>query len=712
MKKIFTVFLFITSFLTVFAQTNYEEIFDAIPKMKDYEAYQMLFDYHKQTTSKTSVNVNCYYQMGVIMQKMMRQYDPFVKMETTQYCINNAKLYLSLCSHYFNENEARQNGRLYNALPQNKRQYADIKQDIATRIADVKEFEKYFKQANSALTNGIFKYSACLEFFDKINEKNERLNDLYFIADKELLMNLANLQLNFDSTKFYINKLQSTLEEYHLADYKISYSLTPIDVYRLNGVTSSNFLEKNFKLWDFADWVGEFNKILQGDVKFLHTQAEKVYTDNKQIINKLLMNNKSDLSADFMVNPMIINKMYKYDYNSLVALLLEEQESKIRFLYHKIDNVTSKNIFSALFFSKTNDYYSVLVDKKKELDQKLQIAQQKINAEGLKKYNDFFKKNFNNIDALKDTLTIENQRNQQLFHQAIDDYKNNVLNFGTADNTKILYKNENLYLSVTQSDKCLSNGYFVHSRVLLDNEKVAVSGTYLSENADKSAFVALFDKNKNVEWLKIIDKNSAQGLLISVANNGIAVIIRNLSGNKIQLYDFSGNMQKEFVLPAKSFPRKLIYNDVNQAFTVAFKGKTADNYEFSNDNLQILSLTSNLSLSWTKELAFNGFLSNIIFTNNIIYVYGAYTSLQNANNQTVNTKNNVTNAFVQTFDSFGNRNILKTFDEDFSYFPLFINKINNENTDIIAVKNSLNVSSEAFYMLLSEGIKTVFEFTK
>jgi hypothetical protein len=84
-------------------QPKYKDVYETIKTMKDYEAFQTLFNYQSATTSKDFVNVNGYYQMGLISQKMMRQYDPFLQSQNTAQCIADATTYLSLALHFFDE---------------------------------------------------------------------------------------------------------------------------------------------------------------------------------------------------------------------------------------------------------------------------------------------------------------------------------------------------------------------------------------------------------------------------------------------------------------------------------------------------------------------------------------------------------------------------------------------------------------------------------
>jgi hypothetical protein len=707
-------------------QQDYKVLYDAIKNMKDYEAFQTLFNYQAATTSKSYANANGYYQLGLISQKMMRQYDPFLQSDNVAQCISNAKTYLSLAKYYFNDKEAKKNGEYYQATTGPKT-YENIKKDIDSRSADVLEYKKYFDQNQGYLTQGIYRYNACIETFGKINAQNSRLNDLYFLADNELKQNLKNLQINFDSTLYYLEKLKHSLEEYSMNDYKISYSLAPVPVYRLHGLTSSNFIAKNVTLWDFRSWVDSFNVLLNTDVAFLYQKAEETHKENLDYINKLLRSDKTDIAPDYTINPLIINKIYKYDYNSVVAPLLVYQEEKIRFLYHNADNTIDHKINSSNDFAKSTGYYYSLIEKKQTVDSALSLTASKAIPEAVKKYDGFFKKNYKNFDGFQSYLKNESAANDLILHTALDTYKNNVLKpvvTGINIEKTIPYKDDVIYTDIVTPDKIAETGYFIHAKSVTSDKKVFVTGSY-SNKSETLAFAALLTDANNVEWLKTFDKKKVgkhHGVLAGYSDNGFYVVVSadNISANNnkeiinhFYLLDVSGNVKKDAELPSNGIPRKLIYDDISETFLIAYKGNSYSSYNVSNDMLLLQIYNSvNTSVVWSSSLQFTGYLSNVIRTNNRLYVYGAYSEIKDAAGKTVATDNNKVNLFAYTLDATGKWLSLKTFDTPFSCYPLLVSKISNEYVDVISAKDKPELSdakNSSYYLIISSDNKVYYK---
>jgi hypothetical protein len=609
--------------------------------------------------------------------------------------------------------EVKKNSAYYQATPE-PRTFENIKKDIDNRSADVLEHKKYFDRNQEYLKNGIFKYNACIEIFSKINAQNSRLNDLYFLADNELKKNLKDLQDNFDSTLYYLEKLKYSLEEYSMGDYKINYSLLPVPVYRLHGLTSSNFIAKNVTLWDFKSWVNAFNAVLDADVAFLYQKVEEVHKENLGYIEKLTRLDTTGIEPNYTINPLIINKVYKYDYNSVVAPLLIYQEEKIKCLYHNADNVIDTKLNSPNNYAKSNTFYYDLIVKKQMVDSALSLTSSKASTEALKKYSAFFAKNYKDFKGFQSYLKNEATANDAGLHAALDAYKNRF--FKPVSVGVLSHKEANLYTTIVPPDKTGEAGYFIHAKSVTADKKVFITGSYVN-NSEIQAFAALLNDSENIEWLRTFDKKEGKnyGVLAAHSDNGFTVVVSAANGNEISNYlyllDINGNEKKNLKLAATTVPRKLIYDDISETFFIAFKGNSYSPYDISSDVLHLYLLDSGLTTVWNSDLQFTGYLSNVIRTNNQLYVYGAYSEVKDAEGKVYTTDNEKINMFVYTASASGKQVSLKTFDAPFSYYPLLVSKISNEYVDVISVKNKLEPSedkSSSYYLIISSDNKVYY----
>jgi hypothetical protein len=688
------------------AQQDYKLVYEAIKNMKDYEAFQTLFNYQAATTSKDYANANGYYQLGLISQKMMRQYDPFLQPENVSQCISGAKTYFSLAGHYLDAKEAKKNSAYYQATPE-PRTFENIKKDIADRTDDVMEYKKYFDRSQEYLKSAIYKYNACLETFAGINAQNSRLNDLYFLVDGELKKNLENLRNSFDSTVHYLDLLKHSLEEYPLGDYKISYSLMPVPVYRLHGLTSSSFIAKNITLWDFRSWLDSFNEVLNTDVAFLYRKAEEVHGKNLDCIAKLLRNDKTGIPRDYTVDPLVINKIYKYDFNSVVAPLLKYQEEKIKFLYHRADNVIDARLDSPDIYAKSNTYYFDLIAKKQAVDSALALTSARTAPEAVKKYSAFFAANYKDFAGFQSYLKNEAAANSRDLHEALDGYANSILKPLVA--ATVPCKDGNLYTSIVTPDKTGEAGYFIHAKSVTPDRKVFITGSY-ANSSETQAFAALLNQVGDIEWLRLFDKTEGKshGVLAAHSDNGYIAVVSTdkgtATGNVICLLDAAGNVKKSLDLETAAVPRKLIYDDISETYLIAFKGNSYQPFAVSGDLLHVCLLDSGLKTVWNSTLQFTGYIAGLIRTNNRFYIYGAYSEIVDAGGKVYATDGGKISLFVSTVDAAGNQVALKTFDTPFSCYPLLVSKISNEYVDVICVKDRpefTGAKDVSYYLIIS-----------
>jgi hypothetical protein len=111
MYKIFNIFILLSLALTNLSgqSLRYKDVYASLKTSKDFEVYQLLLAFQKQEPQ----HANTYYQLGIINQRWMRQYDPFLKSDLVKSSIDNASLYLPLCLRFLDEKEARKNEDYY-----------------------------------------------------------------------------------------------------------------------------------------------------------------------------------------------------------------------------------------------------------------------------------------------------------------------------------------------------------------------------------------------------------------------------------------------------------------------------------------------------------------------------------------------------------------------------------------------------------------------
>jgi len=283
-----------------------------------------------------------------------------------------------------------------------------------------------------------------------------------------------------------------------------------------------------------------------------------------------------------------------------------------------------------------------------------------------------------------------------------------------GDEKTINYNSEPVNLQIT-SPASISSGkkYYIHSKSHISDKNMLIAGTHAIDK-QKTAFAALVDSAGAVKWLKEFKQTNtdSHALLTALLNDGYAVVISSKTNgkitNRILLLDANGNTKTSKDLPISSVPQKMIYDDIAQTYILAFKGDTYMPYHANSDIFNICMLNSKLETVWSNSLFFDGYLANVVKTDDNFYIYGAYSKLTTENGKTYNTNANRVNMFVCPISADGKWMSVTVFEEPFSYYPIAVSKINNEYVDVISVKDKQpdkliedrNVGGMPYYLII------------
>ena len=710
-------------------QREYNDLYKSLGSMKNPEAYRALFQYLQKTTSKDFANPSAYYQLGLVMQRFIKESDPFLNTKSLQEYLEQANVYFSLSKMALTNNNFRQYTDFFPEItPEGQKlTIEDVKKDIDKRLADMEEFTVHLNESLSCLVKSVNFYNYCITVFGEINQENSRLNDLYFLIDEPLSDKLNELGANFDSTLFYLDKLKASLEKYPLSNYKINYSLKQIPVYRLYGLNSSSFISENVTLWDFRTWVNNFHEIMNTDVAFLYGNAQAANSTNTAYIARLLNMDSQDIPPQYKLNPLIINKMLKYDFNSATAALLSYQEAKVNYLYSIVDNRIDNDLASFDRFSKSPEVFLTAVVAKQKTDELLTEAKAKATPESINKYAKFYQGNYRGFSGYEKYLSSEADENEAVLRNALNNYKDLILksHIRTGAEKTVDYKGKPIVFLITAPALLGSTeGYYIHSKSQFTNNEMLIAGTNVTEN-QKNAFVALTDSLGVVIWLKEFKqaKADSHAMLTEILNEGLAVIVSSPDGNAVKnrlllLDPANGNTRTTKDLLFSSVPQQLVYDDIAQTFVLSFKGNTFMPYSASGDPLLIAMLDARLETVWVKTLAFDGYVANVIKTDDNYYVYGTFRKLTDEAGRQYATRENQMNMFVYPVNADGNWLNVNVFEAPFSYFPLNVVKINNEYVDVISLKEaqpdqlieSRALGGNPYYMVIQSNSDVIYQY--
>ena len=694
MKRDITLIISLLIGYTSFSQ-KYKDVYESLTTMSDNEAYQTLQEFSQ---SKKNAHSASLYKMALIIEKRLDTYDPFLQEKAINQNVYNAELYISLAKLHLDEKVARQDGRYFDdVVPANPKKgptLEEITESINNHIVKIKNFKEVFTENRTNLYNAATKYNECISIYNEINRKNSKLKDLYFLVDNNLTSQLDALKINFDSTLYYLEKLQISLKKHPMFNYTFNYTLNPIQIYRMHGLTPANFLAQNIELWDFNSWINTFKDVYKNDITYLYKNIDETETLNKKYVSLLTEKNIDGVPENYRVPPYLINKIYKYDYESLANSLLLFQESQINYMYQLSSYRTDTNFFTFGFNYPSNNHFTKALEYRKATDSLLTLLYGNISDEGIKKYSNIFEKKYKGEKGLQEYVLNQQTFDNKYFDGAIDDYADHLLKMGSKLNPVnkhfLLYNGDTIFAQIVTAEKLSKKGYFIHSKQDADKNQILLAGTFVGKSGDHSAFVASIDTLHNVKWLKTFKpgEGNRSCLFVTSLNDEIAALVTSTTKtgiirNFMILLDKAGNQKQTTEIKIKALPRKLLVDDIDNKYVVLFCGTSIKPFVSETCDMHICCLDSKFKTLWNKQLKFDGYTCNILKTDNIYYIIGSFSKMLDLDNDEVNL-NGDSGLFIYSIDAEGNWIDGENYKPNRSIYPMWISKCDNTTFEVVS----------------------------
>jgi len=733
---IFLLLLFTALPLSSFAQeedVKYANIFETVVSGADKSAYGMLMAFQK----KNSVHANTYYQLALISEKWSKQYDPLTESEYVKLFIYNTKLYLGLAKLYIDDKEVRKNGEYYQQVRleagERKPTFEAVVEKVDSMMLVNKVFDENYNKIITYYTKSVEFYNQCVELFLQINAGDNKLKDILMTADNELIAKSNELKMKFDSTIYFFDEYKKAIKHYPIGEYNQTYTIKPIETYRLDGITSSNFLLPNVNIWDYGTWVNELHKILNSEIELIRKEVDKAEVDmNKAIATLQTTDIQNDTLCIYKIDEKLLNKIEKYDYQSIMSYYLTYKQQKIDFLTLGENSLNKPKVTSKEQLVRYARYYSDLHEKKHILDSLLLLVRNNITELKLAKYSTFFQKNFNNEAGFKTFMEKEEVANNKEMDAFLENYRKNILNNLNASYLKdsvVVYRNIDIPLTKGSSlaETAPNNSFVVTSVAETGTARYYITGFNKTSGTEINSFVASINNNA-VEWLKTVSPTSGYKIdyqNIVAYDEGCFVIIHETNGtsskNHVYEYNFSGRQLQTFDIEQNSMPRYFSYDDVNEKLIFVMKGIERNDNISVNENVQMLYCERNGTKIWNTDFQLKGSFVDVLKMDQNFVVVCNFSQVTLLNGQTLRpvagTAENQTNVCSILFNLNGEFVNSQIYNYERPAFAFKAIKVNSNLINIVGVQSNhlnfqtypLNFSQKLMYMLIDNSGKLIFK---
>lgn len=607
-------------------KVKYKDVYEKVKVRNFTEAYPLLKIVLKKDTAITSANLH----LGAFLYRRAKAYDVLKENEAVLIDCDSALFFLTRAKRQMNEKEIRRNDEYYFNYTRNVKDtlkpitnkdsiFKRVSNDLNFMLNDIPNHKNQVITIFKLFNKSVNHYATASLIYKNINNKYTNIKELCLLSDQNLISDLEKMKLNYDSTLIYLQEYKKAIKAYPIKGYDQQYEIESIETFRLDGLSKSEFLAANFKLWNYGKWSKEINNLLQKDINKLRDGILKQDEMYNQTFDEI---NTKYISYDSALNIKPDKKLHslvaKYDYNSMALKLLDYKQKKVQFLGSLLSKYNDVNNSSGANFEPKIQYFFDLKKKIKSCDSTLKKVE-KINfAKEAVKYNFYINKRFADLAGINAFIAKENA----LLKESENTYKDKYID--AMYNYHMKYSDTSTYVSFATYRIPMYPGYEfcnsnVKTTVIKEDIKgnIFVAGYYYPASGVSNAFICKMSDSRQLLWFKNIDikaenKATYGEFITSIepSNEGciVAVNSRLPTGIKNFLIRYDKNGAEVFyrVVESHAVARQMIFDEINDNFILVTKGEQAFDFTEKEEPLTVISYDNLGASKWNHKFNLKG----------------------------------------------------------------------------------------------------------
>lgn len=632
-------------------RVKYKDIYEQIGKEPAEHSILKLNEFQKMQPEFP----NTYVQTAIIDMAWLMDEDPFLHYEYVTQLIYNTKLYLGLSINKIekDDKEVKKNKAYYTNLGLGNADNID-QQDVLNHLKKLKaKVEEYETNVNKIIGNfnrTIAKYNGCIDTYKGIVARQSNYKNLLLTNSADLRKEMSDLSQNYDSVNYFFSEFKAALGSYPIKNYNQQTKVIPIMTYRLEGLTSSDFIQPEIPIWDYQSWVKEAFETMDGNIAKLKNDSEKYISNLRSRVESLKKQKATTDSIQEIVAPnALVNLVEKYDFESMLtsALKYESELANMQIAsMRSANNVDDPSSFNEDYSQKANYFYDLYMMsqnchgllntlKSRITDNNITKHEQIVNS--LYKNKDFFKGNYikeqnNDIDK----ILQQNLQNFELY--TIDNLCPESVTVNHAGN-------EISALPTSSSLDQAADGKYITVYTTKDNSGNRYICGYRKTGASASSgFIAKVASNGSLAWCKDINAGSGANRVVEVIPSkyaGLVAVATNGSQSAIIKLDSDGKQLSSTKLTSTLCPTVAYWDEITDKVSTVLKGAKGNESADNSDAAMVETVTLGGNASETsKSFNIKGKIVDIIATSKGMFVICNFSEIQ-AGSQTLSASNNV-----------------------------------------------------------------------
>ena len=279
-KSILIVALCSMLFVPAGAQEKYSVVLERSKQLSPYEAIYLLMDYQYWHPEYS----NIYYQLGNLCYDLLPTRDPLHHYPELSTLLYQSHLFYGNCLHFAQDQKLQGWQYAEIANGQKRIEYSELEAYVQPRLKEIEHQKTACDSIHGSFVRMTERYNRCQLLYSDFLTRYTREKTAHIELRPEERRTLSVLKAVADSLDGDIAAFLNALALQPVKGYEPVFRKEDIVLYRLDGLTHTDFLQNDVPLWDYSAWVKHF-------LDEQHDVYERLYADlhreHEQLVSQL-----------------------------------------------------------------------------------------------------------------------------------------------------------------------------------------------------------------------------------------------------------------------------------------------------------------------------------------------------------------------------------------------------------------------------------------
>lgn len=253
------------------AQDKFSTVLAKAEQQSPYEAIYTWMDYQAWFPNNAAV----YFHLGNLHYDLLPTRDPLHHYPELRSLLYQARLYYGNCLHFAKDQKLSGAQYALIANGQKKIEYDQLVHFIGPRLAEIIRQQGACDSIHGSFCQMADRYNRCQSLFSTFLSQYTREKTAHLQLQEEERNVLLRLQKAADSLDTDIAAFQKALTLQPIKGYDPVFRKEEIVLYRLDGLTHTDFLQNDIPIWNYSQWVHHFLEEQSSVYERLYSDLEK-----------------------------------------------------------------------------------------------------------------------------------------------------------------------------------------------------------------------------------------------------------------------------------------------------------------------------------------------------------------------------------------------------------------------------------------------------